>query len=206
MSAADAAFLEANMGAMAPGAGWGAGEAAATGAAGASASDIALMGDLGGKTLTPWDWTKAGLLNGDLGYAAAAAGAGLGVSPAVSNAVGSALGSGAGDIVKAGVALAGGIAGAEPTGGGTTTTKRELDPRIDAKVFGEGGLLSNMDDWYKKNAATGQNDTMRYAQNWMRGLLMDPGVTQGLANQHNQGVSLMNTQVAGNPFWKPFGG
>lgn len=39
-----------------------------------SQSDLNLMGDLGGTTLSPSDWTLAALLNGDLGYAAATAG------------------------------------------------------------------------------------------------------------------------------------
>ena len=39
-----------------------------------SSSDLNLMGDLGGETLSPSDWTFAALLNGDLSYAAATAG------------------------------------------------------------------------------------------------------------------------------------
>lgn len=42
-----------------------------------SQSDLNLMGDLGGTTLSPSDWTLAALLNGDFSYAGATSGATL---------------------------------------------------------------------------------------------------------------------------------
>jgi hypothetical protein len=116
------------------------------------------------------------------------------LAPALSS-FGSAA-SGLGSLAQlAGPAL-GAIAGAQPSGGGTATNQRTLDPRVDS-LFG--GLLGDASKWYAENKS-GQNDTMRKAQSNIQGLLGDPNVMAALYGQGAKGRDMMNTQVAANPF------
>lgn len=151
----------------------------------ASAAYVPTMGELG---------AGAGLLS--------AAGKGAGAASGAANALG-----GYGDLAKLGITALGayeGYQGNDPT---TSTNVRTLDPRIDSKVFGTGGLLSNADEQFQRNKATGQNDTMRQSQEWLRGMLSSPEAQQGLANMYGSSQGLLRAPVAGNPFMNfKFGG
>lgn len=228
-------FMKAATAIAAPVAAWGMGlgvpalgEAAGAAGAAGGASDIALMADLGAKTLTPWDWASAALMNGELGYAAAAASPALGFAPGTTFGLGGAAAGGAGaagaggtaaggagaaagaggaaagnGLLKLATAALGAAAGSQKSDDTTATNTRSMDPRIDQRVFGAGGLLELADKQLAANP-TGQNDTMRRGQEMLRGIINDPGVGQGLVGMANRGIGMMNSPIAGNPFlnWK----
>lgn len=145
--------------------------------------------------------TKAALYGAE-GYGAGMTGAATGLYDAGLAATGGGLLSGLGslkDIVKIGGALAGGLAGSQGTQGGQQTTQRTLDPRIDAMVFGQGGLLSDAQNWYNQNKS-GQNDTMKLASSQLTGLLSDPNLKNAIYTQGAAGTRMMNQPIASNPF------
>lgn len=110
------------------------------------------------------------------------------------------------DALKYGGALAGAISGFQGAPGGTTTSQRTLDPKIENAYFGadgKGGLLGSATAWFDKYKDTGMNDAMSSANAWQRGILQDPGLKAGLFSQGGNGVSLMNQPRTTNPFLNP---
>lgn len=124
------------------------------------------------------------------GPAAKAAGTGL-------------LSGGVGDLAKLGITALGAYEGYKGNDPATTANTRTLDPRIDSRVFGDGGLMSNVDSWYQQNKS-GQNEQMKKSQEWLRGMLSSPEAQQGLARMYGSSQGLLSQPVAGNPFlnWK----
>ncbi|MDQ5882454.1 MAG: hypothetical protein QG616_2286 [Pseudomonadota bacterium] len=110
---------------------------------------------------------------------------------------------GAGALAKLGITALGAYEGYKGNDPASTTNVRTLDPRIDSRVFGDNGLLSNVDSWYQQNKS-GQNETMKKAQDWTRGMLSSPEAQQGLARMYGSSQGLLSSPVAGNPFlnWK----
>ena len=110
------------------------------------------------------------------------------------------------DALKYGGALAGAVSGFQGAPGGTTTTQRTLDPKLQTAYFGAdgaGGLLGSAKSWFDKYKDTGMNDAMSSANAWQRGILQDPGLKAGLFSQGGNGVSLMSQPRATNPFLNP---
>lgn len=130
------------------------------------------------------------------GLATLAAGGGMG-GAGLGAAAGGGLG--ASDLLKAGTIAAGAISGAQPTGGGTATQQSRLDPRMEEMLYGQGGLLGSMKDWYAANKS-GTNPTIQEGQNMQLGLLRNPNTMQGLQRLQQSGMGLMGGPVAGNPF------
>lgn len=106
------------------------------------------------------------------------------------------------DWLRLGTTIYGAVQGNKGTPAQTQTNQRSLDPRLDAVVFGQngqGGLLSDAQAWYQANKS-GQNATMRTAQQQMQGLLTDPRLTQGLYQMGGAGLGLLSQPIAGNPY------
>lgn len=194
------------------GAGMGAGGGVADAAAsGAASGNLPTMAELGAGAFNPADFAimeaakvpsfasiGAGALSplelmGKEAYPA------LDNVPALNTGLLTSVAAAAPDLLKLGTIAAGAAAGAQEQPGETATNTRTLDPRIDPRVFGDGGLLSNADQWYQQNKS-GQNDQMRQAQEWMRGLLSSPQATQGIAQMAQTGQGLLSAPIAGNPF------
>ncbi|MDQ5947316.1 MAG: hypothetical protein QG619_2748, partial [Pseudomonadota bacterium] len=104
-----------------------------------------------------------------------AAGKGAGAASGAANALGE-----YGDLAKLGITALGAYEGYKGNDPATSTNVRTLDPRIDSRVFGEGGLMSNADSWYHATTS-GQTEQMQKSQEWLRGMLSSPEAQQGLA-------------------------
>lgn len=213
-------FLKAALAVSAPIAAWGAGlgmPAAAEAAGAAGASDIAMMGDLGGKVLSPWDWAKAGLLNGDLSYAAAAGKTALGIMPTAANvAAGAGAASGVGTAAGTAAGVAGGlstaaqiggllgaVAGGASSGDKTAEQQNKMDPRMEALLYGgngNAGLLNDVNAWYQKNK--GGNANMLAGAQMQADYYNNPAYRQTYQGLSDMGMGLLGRGVAANPFNK----
>ena len=225
-------FLKAATAIAAPVAAWGAGLGTvglgeAAGAAGGGAAEMvngAFLGEGVASGVPAWDFAaaKAALGSGALGEAAkygtsaltstlagpnvagGAAAAGGGTAAAAGGGgglLGGAAGTGLAKLATIGLGAAAGAEGSDAT---TATNTRSMDPRIDSRVFGPGGVMELADQQFRANP-TGQNATMVQGQNMLRGLLGSPDVAASLTNMARAGEGLMGTRVASNPFanWTP---
>jgi hypothetical protein len=87
---------------------------------------------------------------------------------------------------------------------GTTTTTKSLDPRLASIVFGadgNSGVVGDLKSWAAANP-TGQNQTMRDAQNGLRDLLNNPNLLDSFYRQGAAGNALIANGVAPNPWRK----
>jgi hypothetical protein len=172
----------------------------------AAMADLVASASPFGASALPSTAAAGGSLLGGLGDAISSAGSAIksGIGSLIGgDGLGGLLGNvGVGDIIKGVGAIAGAVDGSKKKDN-TATNVKTLDPRIDSRVFGAGGLLENADKWFNANKATGQNETMVNAQNWMRGMLQHPGVQQGLMTMGGRGMNMMEQPVAGNPFAAP---
>src|SRR5574343_1465498 len=103
-------------------------------------------------------------------------------------------------LITAGASILGGLLGGKK--GATNQVQsnaKSMDPRVDAMYFGQGGLLSDLNDWYAKNK-TGLNPDMQAGLDHMRSVYQSPLATQGYERMGNVGYDLMGRGVAGNPF------
>lgn len=103
-------------------------------------------------------------------------------------------------LITAGASILGGLLGRKK--GATNqvqSNQKSMDPRVDAMYFGQGGLLSDLNDWYAKNK-TGLNPDMQAGLDHMRSVYQSPLATQGYERMGNVGYGLMGRGVAGNPF------
>lgn len=100
-------------------------------------------------------------------------------------------------------AVIGGLMGSESSGS-SQTQKQELDPRLQAMLYGAGGdngLLNDANDLRKQQMAEGGlNPMQRTGLEMQRQTLMSPQYTQGFDQMRNMGAQLMGAGVAGNPF------
>lgn len=189
-----------------------AGAGAGTGAGLSSLDKAALYGAEGygagmsGLQTTVYD----GLMNTFGSGALANAGANLAGNPLVQGLVDGASNlSSLSNLIPGGgsswASLLGGLAGvADGKGGQTAGTQTQIDPRMAHFLYGSGpgdtnSLLGAGFDWWKNNKS-GLNDTMRQGLEMQRAALTDPAYSQGLLGMRNQGMGLLNTPVAGNPF------
>lgn len=142
-----------------------------------------------------------GVASGIPAWDGAAKAAGVGLSSTPGAGFLSSLGD-LGGLAKVAAPLLGAVAGSQSTPGAETTNRRTLDHRMDAMVFGANGspgLLGDATAWYQANKS-GQNDTMRTANDQLKGLLTDPRVMQGLYTQGGTGIGMMQGGMAANPF------
>ena len=100
--------------------------------------------------------------------------------------------------------LIGGLLGGKSSGA-QQSQKQELDPRIQAMLYGNGGedrgLLNDVNDLRKKQLAQGGlNPMQRAGMEMQRQNYMSPQYTQGYDQMRNMGSQLMGAGVAGNPF------
>lgn len=135
------------------------------------------------------------------GGAAGAVGAGtaasmIGGAGGLLSSIGNAI---ANNPLQAAVIGAGAVSGAQPSGGGTQTTSRNIDPRMDEFLYGNGGLLGQMKDWYTANKS-GTNPTIQEGQNMQLGLLRDPNTMADLGRLRQSSMGLLGGSIAGNPF------
>ena len=82
------------------------------------------------------------------------------------------------------------------TSGGSSSTNY-LDPRMEALIYGQGGIIPNASDWYKKNSS-GMNEKMLTGMNNQWNQL--GASKQGFDQMQNLGMGMMGGGVAGNPF------
>lgn len=97
----------------------------------------------------------------------------------------------------------GGLMGGQESGQ-QQTQKQELDPRMQALLYGsEGnpGLLGDTDNLRRQQLAQGGLNNMQHqGLEMQRQTLMSPQYTQGFGQMQAMGSQLMNAGVAGNPF------
>ena len=97
------------------------------------------------------------------------------------------------------VPLAGSLLGAAAGAKGTTETQtKTLDPRMDAYLYGSGGLLSGAQDWFNKNK--GGNALVDQGVEMQRKFLTDPAYAQGYDRLRTQGLGLLGGGITANPF------
>lgn len=98
----------------------------------------------------------------------------------------------------------GAVAGGSSGGNSATTKSNELDPRMAALIYGtdgKGGLLADAQSIYKQQMAQGgMNDMQRQGLDMKRQYLQSPQYTNSYQTMMNQGMNLMNSPIAGNPF------
>ncbi len=105
-------------------------------------------------------------------------------------------------------ALAGAVAtkvlNGKSGGGGQSTQKVEIDPRIEPYIYGKdgkGGLLGNVNDVYQQQLLTnGLNPMQTAGLEMQRQALLSPETTRLWDMQRQAGASLMGGGVAPNPF------
>ena len=103
-------------------------------------------------------------------------------------------------VIGAGATLAGSlIGGKKGATDQTQSNKKSMDPRIDSRYFGEGGILSDLDKWYGENKS-GINPDMQAGLDQMRNVYKSPLATQGYERMAQSGYDLMGRGVAENPF------
>jgi hypothetical protein len=181
----------ASITAAAGAAGGAAGAGLAAGGGGVpAAGNGAFLGEGIASGVPAWDAaaTKAGL-----SLTGAAAGAGGGLLGTLGSAA-SALG-GAKTLIPLAGAVLGATAGAKGT---TNTTHQTLDPRMDAYLYGSGGLLSGAQDWFNKNK--GGNALVDQGIEMQRKFLTDPAYAQGYDRLRTQGLGLLGGGITANPF------
>lgn len=84
---------------------------------------------------------------------------------------------------------------------GTKTTK--LDPRLDALVYGDGGVLTQANKYMKQQLASdGINDLQRLGMQRTQDWLTSPAYSQGFQRMQNLGMGLLDRGIAPNPFNK----
>lgn len=190
VDAATAAFLEANMGALAPTVSGGFAPAAVggglLGGGGSALSQAGLSTTLG----TPLaELTAGGLLTGS-------------GAPALINAPAIAAGSMLGNLPGRAIGgLLGAAAGAANSGDRTQTSQQRLDPRMEAMLYGadgRGGYLGAATDWFNQNR--GGNPLMLQGAQMMADFYRSPQYTEGYNSLRSAGLGLLNTPMAGNPF------
>ncbi len=103
-----------------------------------------------------------------------------------------------GALIGAGSSIIGGLLGSKSKPA-QTTQQIKMDPRMDAYIYGDGGLLGNAQNWYQQNK-TGLNDQMLAGLNQKMAAYQSPFAQQGYNSMGQLGQSLMNQGVAGNPF------
>lgn len=125
----------------------------------------------------------------------AASGAGSAGVSAAAKAAGGLLD---GTAAKVAAAAAGGLLGSQPTTS-STNSQSKIDPRMEKYLYGDGntqGILDQAYQWQQANKS-GLNDQMRQGLASINRVASDPSGYQAI---QQQGLSLMNQPVAGNPF------
>lgn len=104
-------------------------------------------------------------------------------------------------IAPIAAAVVGGAMGSKSS---SQTSKQELDPRMQALLYGSNGsagLLGDVDALRQQQMAQGGlNNMQRSGLEMQRQTLMSPQYTQGYDQMRNMGSQLMGAGVAGNPF------
>jgi hypothetical protein len=96
--------------------------------------------------------------------------------------------------------LVGGLLGSQSSGQ-TQTQQQTLDPRIQSLLYGDGGLLTDVNNLRKQQLAQGGlNPNQTAGLEMQRQSLLSPQYTQGLDQMRNVGSQLLGAGVAGNPF------
>lgn len=88
------------------------------------------------------------------------------------------------------------LAARSVTSGGSSS-KSYIDPRMEAMLYGQGGIIPNAQNWYQQNQS-GLNDKMITGMNNQWNQL--GASKQGFDQMQNLGMGLMGGGVAGNPF------
>lgn len=166
-----------------------------------------LLGGGAGATpaLTGYDAAMA-----DLAASGGLTGAGMAGAAGAAGAAGSTLGTAAGagaagGLLKAALPIAGAVLGGTSGGKDTTsTTTKDMDPRLANYVYGPdgtGGLLGSATKLFNDQMATGGlNELQRQGIDMQKNYLMNPAYAQGYTNMMNVGQGLLGGGVAGNPF------
>jgi hypothetical protein len=94
---------------------------------------------------------------------------------------------------------AGALGGAQPQGGGTASQTSQIDPRMAEALYGGGGFLPAVQDWFGRNQS-GTNPMIQAGQQMQLGLLQDPRIMQQLEQMRTQSMGLLDRGVARNPF------
>ncbi|MEY4429478.1 MAG: hypothetical protein RLZZ182_2167, partial [Pseudomonadota bacterium] len=94
--------------------------------------------------------------------------------------------------------LLGALAGASGSGSRQQTSQQRMDPRMEPYIYGQGGLLSGASDWFNRNR--GGNPLMNEGAQMQADFYRSPAYTQGFNQLRDRGLSLLGSQVAGNPF------
>jgi hypothetical protein len=178
--------------------------ATAGGAAGGAAFNAAADSQLANAAIT------AGGGDALAGYGAAGLGGvtgspvGGGLLGSLGGGAASALSSLAGNssVLGLGATALGGLLGAKGQQG-EQTSQNKIDPRLDPYIYGDQGILKQVNDLKNQQLAQGGlNDLQRQGMGMTQNFLLDPALSAGYTSMRNMGSGLLGRGVAGNPFAK----
>jgi hypothetical protein len=171
----------------------------AGGAAGGGAMSMTDAIAAAGSAGTPGIAGGAGAMSG---VGAAGAGGGLfGAGGALSG-----IGSAAGALgLKPGQLLGGGLgllAGLDARKDQKSTQQVKMDPRMDAMVYGQGGLLPAAQQWFKGAQNSPAMGLMNQGAQMQANHYGSPQYAQQFGQLRDAGMGLLGRPMAGNPFMK----
>jgi hypothetical protein len=154
--------------------------------------------------------TTGGMANGAImggglpaaGGAAAGAGGGLFGAGGALGGIGSAagaLGLTPGQMVGGGLGL---LAGLDSTKDQKSTQQVKMDPRMDAMVYGQGGLLPQAQQWFQGAQNSPAMGLMNQGAQMQAQHYGSPQYAQQFGQLRDAGMGLLGRPMAGNPFMK----
>lgn len=105
---------------------------------------------------------------------------------------------GSGGLLDLLIPAAGAIGGFKPSDGETITSQSKTDPRIDPYIYGDGGILKELQGWYQANKGPNENQQAGWQKSL--GLLNDPALSNELGTMRSNAFGMLGNPVAGNPF------
>jgi hypothetical protein len=100
-----------------------------------------------------------------------------------------------GQLIGGGLGL---LSGMDATKDQTQTNMQKMDPRMDAMVYGQNGLLPMAQNWFQQNQQP--NPLMMQGAQMQADFYKNPAYQQGFDQLKNTGMGLLSKGIAGNPF------
>jgi hypothetical protein len=144
-----------------------------------------------GAAATTGGVSNGAIMGGGLGATTAAAGpaaAGTGLGGLLS-------GIGGAKTLAGGLGALAGLSGA---GDQKQTSTQKMDPRMDAMLYGQGGFLPQLQQWFQQNQQP--NQLMQQGAQQQANFYNSPQYTQGFSALRDTGMGLLGKGVAKNPF------
>jgi hypothetical protein len=100
-----------------------------------------------------------------------------------------------GQMIGGGLGL---LSGLDSTKDQTQSSQFKMDPRMDALVYGQNGLLPMAQQWFQQNQQP--NPLMMQGAQMQADFYQNPAYAQGFNQLKNTGMGLLSKPIAGNPF------